>query len=43
MNGEIVFVGRTYFTLRPINSNSLVLIFKENWHDVTLQQLAQPA
>ena len=34
--GQIVFVCDQYATFNPFNSKALILIFKENWEDVTL-------
>ena len=36
MKGQITFMDKIYFTFRPFNSNALLLVYKENWVDVTV-------
>jgi hypothetical protein len=36
MKGKIVFVCDSYATFNPINSNALMLIYKNNWTNVTI-------
>lgn len=36
MKGKIVFVCDHYATFTPMNSKALLLIYRENWRDVTL-------
>jgi len=41
MIGNIVCITEQYFTFQPNNSNAIILIYKENWKDVTVLQVAQ--
>jgi len=34
--GTINFVGEQYITFNPENSNALLLIYKQDWKDVTV-------
>lgn len=36
MKGQIKYVGRKYLTFVPFNSKAILLVYKENWKDVTL-------
>jgi hypothetical protein len=36
MKGQIVFIDKSYFTFKPFNTNALLLVYKENWVDVTV-------
>jgi len=36
MTGKIVFVCEHYATFNPVNSNALLLIYRDNWKNVTL-------
>ena len=36
MNGHIVHIGNTYFTFMPLNSNALILVYKNDWKTVTV-------
>jgi hypothetical protein len=36
LKGKIVFVCDHYATFNPINSRALVLIYRDNWKDVTV-------
>jgi hypothetical protein len=35
-NGKIVFLGNQYFTFVPDNSNALLLVYREDWKNVTV-------
>ena len=36
MTGKIVFVGSKYVTFNPNDTAALLLIYRENWNDVTV-------
>lgn len=39
--GNIVCVCKNYFTLNLLNTSALMLIFRHQWKDVTVLQVAQ--
>lgn len=41
MKGQIIYMTNNYFTFTPFNSKALILVYKENWKDVTVLQVAQ--
>lgn len=38
--GNIHFVGKQYITFRPENSQALLLVYKEQWKDVTVLEVS---
>ena len=36
MSGQIMFVDTAYMTFTPFNSKALLVIYKEDWGNVTL-------
>jgi hypothetical protein len=36
MKGQIIFIDESYFTFKPFHSEAILLIYKENWVDVTV-------
>lgn len=36
MLGKIDFLCHEYITFNPLNSNTKMLVFRENWFDVTV-------
>jgi hypothetical protein len=36
MNGQIMFIDKQYMTFTPFNSKALLVIYKEDWGDVTV-------
>jgi len=41
MIGNIVCITKHYFTFNPNNSNAILLVYKNDWKDVTVLQVAQ--
>ena len=38
--GHIDFVGKKYITFTPENSGALLLVYKEQWKDVTVLEVS---
>ena len=36
MNGQVVHVGEKYLTFTPFNTSALLVVYKDQWKDVTL-------
>ena len=36
MSGQIMFVDNSYMTFNPFNSKALIIIYKEDWGNVTV-------
>jgi len=36
MNGQIMFIDKSYMTFNPFNSKALLVIYKEDWGNVTV-------
>jgi len=36
MKGQVKFVDKSYIVFNPFNSSALLLVYKENWDDVTV-------
>lgn len=36
MNGQVMHVGEKYLTFTPFNSKALMIVYKDQWKDVTL-------
>ena len=36
MKGQITFIDKSYFVLNPFNSKAFLLVYKEDWGDVTV-------
>ena len=36
MKGQITFVDKSYAVFNPFNSKALLVVYKENWVDVTV-------
>lgn len=36
MNGQVMHVGEKYLTFTPFNSSALLVVYKDQWNDVTL-------
>ena len=36
MSGQVMHVGEKYLTFNPFNSKALLLVYKDQWKDVTL-------
>lgn len=36
MNGQIVFIDKSYVTFNPLNSAALLVIYREDWQHVTI-------
>ena len=43
LKGVVTFVSKSYITFNPSDSNALMLIYKENWKNVTVLEVAQPS
>jgi hypothetical protein len=39
--GHIKCVCKNYFTFTPLNTTALMLVYVENWKDVTVLEVAQ--
>lgn len=36
MKGQITFTDKSYIVFNPFNSKALLVVYKENWDDVTV-------
>jgi hypothetical protein len=39
--GRIQFVNKSYFTFTPDNTTALIVVYREDWNNVTILEVAQ--
>lgn len=41
ISGKILYITNNYFTFTPFDTSALIVVYKNEWKDVTVLQVAQ--